>query len=300
MVVWRTSVWEAWRAMASARSATVSSILIITLCLTILGFIGLVALALHRQAEEARRWITVEVFIKDDASETAVQEMRAALVRMPTVLDAHLVTKQEAVERFQQFFDDDLITALETNPLPRSLLITIAEQGRTPASLEKLVAEVRTWPEVEAIHADIEWMTTLNRLVGGAAIVLILLLVSVGVAVSIVIARTIGLGISARLTVVEVQRLLGAPESFVRRPFVLVGLIQGTIGGAAAGLIVVAASHFVGIVPLVGEGLRGAVAQVVALDLLILGVVLGWWGSRSAMATTLPPDPWLAPPERER
>jgi len=299
-VAWRTAIWEAWRAMASARKATVSSVLIITLCLTILGFIGLVVLALYREADEARRWITVEVFLRDDASDTDLQEVRAALVRIPIVLDAQLVSKQEAVERFRQFFDDDLITALETNPLPRSFLVDITDEGRTPSNLEKLVSEISHWHGVEAVHADIEWMATLNRLVGGATVVMLLLLVSVGVAASIVIARTIALGISARLNVVEVQRLLGAPESLVRRPFVLVGLIQGCIGGLCAALLVIVASHFVGIVPLVGKSFGGPVAQTVALVLVLLGLGLGWWGSRSAMATTLPPDPWLAPPERGR
>lgn len=297
---WRTTGWEAWRTMRSARTPTVSSILIITLCLTILGFLGLVTLALERQADEARRWITVEVFLKDEAAETDVQAVRASLVRIPIVLDARLVTKQEAVERFKQFFDADLITVLETNPLPQSFLVNLTDEGRTPAELENLVNTIRRWPEVDAVHADVEWLTTLNRLVGGAAIILILLLLSVGVAISIVIARTIGLGISARLNVVEVQRLLGAPESLIRRPFILVGLVQGALGGAIAGVIVIVASHVVGIVPLVGESLGGKLASAVAFDLVLLGIILGWWGSRSAMATTLPPDPWLAPPERGR
>lgn len=297
---WRTTGWEAWRAVKSARRATVSSILIITLCLTILGFLGLVTLALDREAEEARRWITFEVFLRDSISAADVQAVRAALVRMPTVLDAKLVTKQEAVERFRQFFDADLINALETNPLPQSFLVDLTPEGRTPANLEALVKTVSQWPEVEAVQADVEWIRTLDRLVSGAAVVLLLLLLSVGVAISIVIARTIGLGISARLNVVEVQRLLGAPESLVRRPFVVVGLVQGAIGGALAGLIVILASHLVGIVPLVGESLGGKLAHAVAFYLILLGVILGWWGSRSAMATTLPPDPWEAPPERGR
>jgi len=284
--------------MASARRATASSVVIITLCLTILGFLGLVALALEREAAEARRWITVEVFLKDEATDAQVQEVRAALVRVPIVLDAKLVTKQEAVERFKQFFDPDLISVLETNPLPRSFLVDITDEGRTPAALEKLVADVGHWPAVSAVSADVEWMKTLDRLVGAAAVVLVVLLASVGIAVSIVISRTIGLGISARLNVVEVQRLVGVPERLVRRPFLVVGLVQGTVGGLLAGVIVIAASHLLGIVPLIGESLAGRLSQMVALGLVVLGLALGWWGSHSALAMVLPPDPWCAPPER--
>lgn len=299
-MAWQTTVREAWRSVTSARRAAASSVTIITLCLTILGVIGLVALAVDREADEARRWISVEVFLREQVPDEAIPGLRAALVRLPTVRDARLVTKQEAVERFREFFDPSLIGVLETNPLPRSLLVTLTDDGRSPGNVRELVETVSRWPEVEAVQADIEWLTMLNRLVAGVVIVLVLLLLSVGAAVSIVIARTIGLGIQARLDVVEVQRTLGAPEWFVRRPFVLVGLGQGLAGGALAGLLVLAGSYLVGFVPLVGDRLGGHIARATAAGLVVLGALLGWWGSRSALATTLPPDPWVEPPERRR
>ncbi len=298
-MTWRMSLIEAWRAFRSARGATLSSTLIITLSLTILGALGLIALVLDAEAREARRWITVEVFLSDDATEQEIQEIRASLIRKSSVIDARLVSKQEALERFSQFFGDELIAALETNPLPRSLLVEMAESGRSPANLERLVNEVATWNGVDTVQADIEWLTMLNRLVAGAVIVMVLLLASVGVAVSIVIARTIGLGVTARLYVVEVQRILGAPEWLIRRPFVIMGIIQGAIGGVVAALIVVGGAHLFGIVPLLGRSLVGSLPQV-TVGLIVLGTLLGWWGSRSAIATALPPDPWLESPERRR
>ncbi len=293
-----TSFIEAWRAVRSARAATVSSVVIIMLSLTILGALGLIALVLDAEAREARRWISVEVFLRDDASDRDIQTVRAGLIRMSDVTDARLVSKQEALERFNEFFGDELIAALETNPLPRSLLVSLSDRGRSPARLEELIATLRGWNGVDAVQADIEWLTMLNRLVAGAAIILVLLLASIGVAVSIVIARTIGLGISARLGVVEVQRILGAPESYIRRPFIIMGVLQGVVGGAAAGVFVVLGSSVLGMVPLIGRSLTAEAAGIVALALAALGTVLGWWGSRSALSTTLPPDPWLEPPER--
>ena len=295
-----STIQEAWRAVSSAWRASFSSMLIITLCLTILGLLGLVALALEHEADEARRWITVEAFLGDDASTADVQVIRAALIRMPGVLDAHLVSKQEAVARFRKFFDESLLTALETNPLPRSFLLDLTDQGRSPTSLRKLVHDVGRLPHVTDVQADVEWLTTLNRLVGGAAAVVLLLLLSVGIAISIVIARTISLGISARLHVVEVMRLIGAPESLVRKPFILIGLAQGLAGGLFASLLVLLASHVLGLVPLIGGSIGGSTAQTTAISLILLGLFLGWWGSRSALSTTLPPDPWIEPPEQRR
>jgi cell division transport system permease protein len=299
-VAWRTSFLETWRAFKSAQAATISSTFIITLTLTILGALGLIALVLDAEAREARRWITVEVFLSDDVGNRQVQDIRARLIRMGDVLDAHLVSKQEAIERFNQFFDPELIAALETNPLPRSLLVEIAESGRSPGRLEQLVEQVGAWTGVDAVQADVEWLVVLNRLVAGAVLVMVLLLVSVGIAVSIVIARTIGLGITARLYVVEVQRILGAPEWLIRRPFMIMGIIQGAIGGAFAGLLVVLGSHVFGIVPLVGRSLGGHLPEIAATGLIVLGTALGWWGSKSAIGAMLPDDPWLDPPERRR
>ena len=111
------------------------------------------------------------------------QELRASLVRMPGVLEAHLVTKEEAVIRFKRFFDPTLLTALETNPLPRSFLLDLTDEGRSPASLRHLVSVIGEMPYVTDVQADVEWLTTLNRLVGGAATVVVLLLISVGIAI---------------------------------------------------------------------------------------------------------------------
>ena len=298
--MWRVTIWEAWRAVNSARRATFSSLLIITLSLTILGFLGLVALALEHEAREARHWITVEVFLCDSASTEDIQLTRAALIRMPGVLDARIVTKQEAVERFREFFDASLLNALETNPLPRSFLLELTEDGRSPSAMQGLVDRIRRMQHVDSVQADIEWVTTLNRLVAGAATVVVLLLLSVGVAVSIVISRTIGLGISARMDVVDVLRTIGGPESLIRRPFILLGLVQGAIAGAAAGGFVLLAAHVLGLVPLIGRSMGGHVAPSAAGLMMAVGLFLGLIGSRSALSTTLPPDTWVEPPERRK
>jgi len=293
----RLSIREAWHAVASARRATASTIVIIALSLTILGILGLVALVLEHEAREARRWISVELFLSDAATDEEIQTVRMGLVRMPQVVDARMVTKQEALERFTSFFDPELMSVLETNPLPRSFLVDLSEEGRSPSALKALIAVAEGWPGVEAVRADVEFLTMLNRFVLGAMVVLAMLLLIVGLAVGIVIARTIGLGIAARRDVVEIQRILGAPEWLVRRPFVLLGVTQGMIGGALAGVLVYLSARVAGLLPLLGGGLLGPHVAVSAAGLLMVGVAVGWWGSRSALATTLPADPWIAPPE---
>ena len=96
------------------------------------------------------------------------------------------------------------------------------------------------------------------------------------------------------------QRILGAPEKLIRRPFILVGLAQGLVGGACAGVLVLIVAHMLGLVPLIGGSLGGQVAGTAATGIAAVGVLLGWWGSRAALRTTLPPDPWVEPPERSR
>lgn len=299
-MAWKLALMEAWRAFRSARGATLSSTLIITLSLSILGVLGLIALVLDSETREARSWITAEVFFSEDASDRHIDDVRARLIQLSDVIDAHPVSKQQALERFRQFFDSELIDALDTNPLPRSLLIELSESGRSPARLGELVETVSTWPGVELVQADVEWLTMLNRLSAGSIIVLALLLASVGVAVSIVIARTIGLGISARASVVEVQRLLGIPEWLIRRPFILMGIVQGMMGGILSASLLVLSSITFGAVPLVGESISGRPIGFAALSLIALGTFLGWWGSRSALATTLPSDPWFDAPEQRK
>ena len=192
----------------------------------------------------------------------------------------------------------DLATLLTEDVVIGTGIREATEWGALARWTEGLIDDVQIY-NTALSQADIEWLTMLNRLVAGAVIVIVLLLASVGVAVSIVIARTIGLGVTARLHVVEIQRILGAPEWLIRRPFVIMGIVQGAIGGVVAGITVTGGAHLFGIVPLIGRSLVGNLPQV-TIGLIVLGITLGWWGSRSALASTLPPDPWLEPPERRR
>ena len=289
---WSTSTAEAWRAVSSAKRATISSVLIMAVSLAILGILGLGALAFHNEAQTAKRWITAEVFLKDGLEPEAIQLVRRRIVAIEGVSNARLITKAEALVRFKRFFGSELVDVLETNPLPQSYLLTLSDEGRTPEGLKAIARKAGSFPEVESVDADVEWLTILERISFTVNVVLLLFLGTVGFAISVVISRTIGLGIASRAEVVTLQRLLGASEWFVRRPFVILGVAQGAVGGILAALIVLACSRFAYAIPLVGRSFGGTNAHVAAWSLVGVGVVLGLAGSISTLRSSLPRDPW--------
>jgi cell division transport system permease protein len=180
----------------------------------------------------------------------------------------------------------DALNGLGENPLPASVIIYLKAQSARADSVARLIAEVVARPEVDSARSDTEWIERLHvtlRLVERAVIGLALLLVF---AVIIIISNTIRLAVLNRRDEIEIIKLIGGTNTFIRRPFLYAGLLQGVAGAALA----------VGLVLLSVQLMRHPTAELARLyasgfvlqgldwrlagALLVAGGVLGWVASR--------------------
>lgn len=184
------------------------------------------------------------------------------------------------------------MAALESNPLPHTLVVRPAETIDGPA-LEALGAEVRKAPDVELVKLDLQWVERLNAvldflrrlgvMIGGLLIA----------AVIVVVGNTIRLDIQNRSTEIEVAKLLGATDAFVRRPFLYLGLWYGVLGGLVAVLILLAGLWTLGgpisrLAGLYGSSFAlGGASGGTVLTVLAGGVLAGWGGAWLAVSRHL-------------
>lgn len=177
-----------------------------------------------------------------DRADALARELRAdALVDTVQVIDA-----AEALEELRR--DPawgGALEALASNPLPHTLVVRPAAAA-TPADIGRLAETARQAPGVELVRLDGDWLLKLNAVldfVGRAASLTGLLLV---VAVVVIVGNTIRLDIQNRAEEIEVAKLLGASDGFVRRPFLYLGFWYGLLGGLVAVLILVAGLWLLG------------------------------------------------------
>jgi len=289
----RALIREAWYTARASRLTTVSSTLAMALSLGVLGLVGLLAGGTQQAAQAAQEWIDLEVYLADSVTVHRAGELRRDLVKTPGVQNAVHVTKIAAVERYSEFADTAALAVLSANPLPASFIVTLEDDHKTPDQVRALIASIERWPGVYAVDADLVWIETLHMVVLGTGAATALFVAAIGLAVTYVIWHTIGLGAAARRTVIEMMRHLGAPLGFIRRPFVLVGVLQGLAAWGMACAMVFAAAHACRQIPIIGGGITEPVVNLVYLGLLLVGIILSWAGSRLALRTAIPADPWI-------
>lgn len=141
------------------------------------------------------------------------------------------VSKQQGLEELQQSMGgQDLVSMLESNPLPDAF--TVTPKVETPAQLDALLAQLAQLPLVESVKMDAEWTQTLFQINQFIHQLLWFLGITLGLTFALVAYNTIRLQILSHREEIEITKLLGAPASFIRRPFLYLAAWQSLLAAA--------------------------------------------------------------------
>jgi len=232
----RYAVREALAAFRRAPVLTGLSAAMVGLALFVLGLFGLVAHNVRNALVQAEERVEIVAYLRDDASIEDIDLARRELTALPSVSTVLHVTKTEALERVREIPEmaDAMPRGVEVTPLPASLEIRLREGDRTREAVEGAAAAAAAFPFVEDVAYGREFVNVffnLRRVAGVAAAVL-------GIAFAVVAVLIIGtalrIAIFARRDEIYVMRLVGARDSFIRRPFLLEGALAGFLGGLVA------------------------------------------------------------------
>ena len=190
--------------------------------------------------------VQVTVWLRSGAPDSEVAALEASL--RGRGFGVQLVTPRAAVERLTRELGPsaDALLGLGSDPLPPSLELRVPAAWRNPTSLRRLAAELKAEAPVTAVdwgEAAVERLSALARGLrwGGLFALAVLLAATV-----VVVSATLQLAIYARREEVEIQKLVGATDRFVRAPFLIEGLLQGLAGAALALVGLAAVLHWVG------------------------------------------------------
>ena len=192
----------------------------------------------------------------------------------------------QALEEFKQASGfGDALSALEDNPLPHHLVVRPDKNASGPTEVENLRRYFAAFPEVDIVQLDLDWIRRLHSMLDVLKRVLWLVVAVLGLGVLAVIGNTIRLEIQQRRPEIEVTKLVGGSNAFVRRPFLYTGLFYGLFGALLAALIVTGGLVYLD--QAVGElsAQYGGRFRLAGLDVRGLGILvgvgagLGWLGA---------------------
>lgn len=238
--------------------------------------------------------VDISVYFRSGVSvEKAEQLARSARTR-PGVGEVTLVRSDKALEEFRKYSGfGAAIEALQSNPLPHVLVVHPDEDHDGPLQLELLKRYFAAWPEVELVQMDTEWVQRFSAILELLRTVVLVAAVVLASGVLAVIGNTIRLEILNRRAEIEVTKLVGGSNAFVRRPFLYTGVLYGVIGALLAWAIIalavlVLSAPVENLARLYGSrfALLGLSPDDIGL-LLLAGLVLGWLGAWASAARQL-------------
>jgi len=230
--------------------------------------------------------VDVSVYFKPDVALAKVEQLARNARARAGIATATVISADQALAEFRQYSGfGAALQALQGNPLPHVLHVHPSAEASSPAALETLRRYFAAWPEVDQVQIDAQWVLRFNAILDVLRHVLILAAALLGAGVLVVIGNTIRLEIQNRRMEIEVTKLVGGSNAFVRRPFLYTGVLYGLCGALIALAVVAAAvlalqAPVATLAQLYGSryALQGPTLHEIGI-LIGAGVVLGWLGA---------------------
>ena len=214
-----------------------SSLMIVLVIAVTLALPAAINLVVKNARSISGSWnnaLDFSVFLKQELTESAAAGLGRLIEQRADVESVTFISATQALEEFkEQSGFGAALDQLPDNPLPHTLVVRPGA-GNTSASLVLLHEELANLPETEHVQVDTEWVQRFHAIldivrqaiaIGGALL---------GIAIIVIIGNTIRLDIENRRDEIEVTKLIGASNAFVRRPFLWTGFWYGLFGGLMA------------------------------------------------------------------
>ena len=227
---------EALRRIWVSKRTSFVAIAMIAISLLIVGAFLLVAENLGRAAARWQGKSRIVIYLEPNATPQDVKAVDAFLAARPELAKRRFVTREEALARFKSYFSNlsEVVGQLDENPFPPSYEVEVDPRLAQSRGLVNNITILRAMGGVEQVQYDWEWLTRLRRLVNIINIIGLIAGGILGIAACFTIANVIRLTMLLYREEIEIMRLVGATERIIRGPFLLEGIVQGTLGGVLA------------------------------------------------------------------
>jgi cell division transport system permease protein len=267
---------EAVTMLNRRKAANVVSIVIMGLSLLILVVFILVTInaqaVIDRAGEEAR----VYVYLRDGLDAQASREIQMRLLGLAGVEEVVFVSREEALSSFRASLGDaqDMIDALESNPLPDAFRVKVRPTHVRSDRLEALARDIGAWSGIDEVRYGQQWLKRGEALVRGFYVADLCIGVIILLSVVFVIANTVRLTVISRRRTIEIAKLIGATSAYIRIPFLIEGALQGAVASAlavgfAAIIHAVSRQYLPGLLFLRGEAIAAFIVFCIVLGAIV-------------------------------
>lgn len=283
-----------FRALGNIRQSWVVSTIttaIISICLFLVGGYILMIHNIDNVIENMQGDVRVTIYLRDGFPLSDTNHLQDRLTVLPEVESVTYTSKSDALTEFRSMLgnDKDLMEGLDVIPLPASLRLTPKPEYRNTEGIYSILGKIEDDPLVEDIQYGEDWLGRLEKVLVVLNTGAIVLGGILSLAAIFIIANTIKLTVLARRDELEIMRLVGATEAFIRTPFLIEGLIQGLTGAVLSLGFLVLLHRFVEkqlavtVFDIIGIRSLEFLSNRIMMAILLCGMVLGGIGSMASV-----------------
>ncbi len=276
-------VKEGFSGFRRTKLASITSVTALVIAVLLIGVMGRFGYNAYQVVQTLKQSIEVEVFLLD-IDEARSERIASDLLSYPIVTDTEYISKEEAASLFREEFGTEGASLADLDFLPASFKLVLSPDA-SAVDILAVVDEIEQFQGVDEVVFNQELLETLEErlellALTAAGIGLFILFTAV-----VLVFNTIRLTIYAKRNIIRTMKLVGATNGFIRRPFLLEGLIQGAIAGVIA--ILLHGLIFQLIIPYYVPRF-GVLAwpfgkwYYLTGSMAALSLLMGWWGSRWA------------------
>ncbi len=218
-------------------TTTIMTVAVIGITLSLPGGFYLFLKNIDAMSGEFRSSSQISLFLDLGVSEKRARALDREIAGMEEVLSTRFISREVSLEEFRQNSGfGKSIDTLSSNPLPHTIVVEPREADTF--TVRNLVNRLQAMPEIEIAKLDTEWLERLYTIIEIARRSVVIITILFACAVLLIIGNTIRLDIQNRYQEIIVTKLIGATDSFIRRPFLYGGIWYGLLGGIISWLIV--------------------------------------------------------------
>ncbi len=273
------SIAEGLKGLNRAKFSASISVITIFLSLIIIAIFLIFIFNVHLVATQIQARMELEVFIDNSFTEEQIAELSDNIKSIEGIERIGYVSRERAAEIFREHFGEEMFEILEENPLPRSFHIKLKPSFLSSNKSQQILNEIVKLDGVDEILYRHDLLVMLEKYMNLFIIIMMMIGFLLALGSIILVSNTIKLIIFSRQNIIEIMKLVGAKKSFIRRPFLVEGLIQGITGGVLAVLFLY------GLIKVI----KLELTEIILIDeriyyiLLILGTFFGLIGSIIAL-----------------
>ena len=226
------------------KSVYVSTVISIALVLLMTGLLGLILVHAKNLSKYVKENIVLNVIVNDNVSEGDILSLQKDIEKDPYVLNSEYISKELAAKNLKEDLGEDFVEYLGHNPLLPAIDVYLQEQYANTDSIQVFIEKISKNSRVNEVvyqEALIDMVNNNIRLIGIVILAFTIILLIIAVAL---INNTIRLAIYSQRFLIKSMQLIGATKNFIRKPYILYGILHGVIGSLMAILLLVFTLQF--------------------------------------------------------